>query len=425
MSSSSASAHESYDVIQGKTKVPPAKIVGELERIRREAAALDSEKEALASGEAAPRVRSTLSNLVLLVFEDEPSIGKSTVENLITELCVAFPSRFFVAGFSQNRGDESDSVLDTAVSSRCVLTNSGMHVCSEEVYVSVHPGSVDLVPNLLLSLLIPDVETILLVLGDPGSVPSDSDAAQAFKKLLTGLDSVSDRVEYDSAFFRDYALSHRQLFDDDAQGSTARRDLNWSRMAKWRSLLAEQFDSEGGEGIADGVSKFRLSTSVAPEQFLLGRPGSDVLLFLGWCFSCLDWTVESAKLHKKSSELELTVSDGSAEYSVVIVNDDHAEFSFGSALDTVELGWSCAGKERTLRMHRDRASASLEINNETSAVSSSGGARSEVCRRAPFPEQSLEKIILSDLGPLDGTAEYLKASEMAINLRQLIADATG
>ncbi len=425
MSASSTSAHESYDVIQGKTKVPPAKIVGELERIRREAAALDAEKEALASGEAAPRVRSTLSNLVLLVFEDEPGIGKSTVEDLITELCVAFPSRFFIAGFSQERGGESDSVLDTAVSSRCVLTNSGMHVCSEEVYVSVHPDSVDLVPNLLLSLLIPDVETILLVLGDPGAVASDSHAAEAFTKLLAGLDSVSDRVEYDSAFFRDYALSHTRLCVDGSENSPARRDLNWSRMSKWRSLLAEQFDSEGGEGIMDGVSSFRLSTSVAQDQFSLGRPGSDVLLFLGWCLSCLGWKATGAKLHKDSNELELTVSDDSNEYTIVVVNDAHAEFSFGSALDSVELGWRWNGKDRLLKMHKDRATASMEIKNETSTVSSSGGAHSEVSRRAPFPEQTLEQIILSDLGPLDGAAEYLNASEVAISLRELIAKAAG
>ena len=105
----------------GRVSVAPQKLAGELERIRKEAAAKDAASEAYDRGVAAVRSRVTLCNIMLFISRQGRVVDEQALDELIGKLCLSCPSRFFVIDYSCDGNAvecRCDSSVATAVGSR-------------------------------------------------------------------------------------------------------------------------------------------------------------------------------------------------------------------------------------------------------------------------------------------------------------------
>ncbi|MCB0325871.1 MAG: glucose-6-phosphate dehydrogenase assembly protein OpcA, partial [Bdellovibrionales bacterium] len=238
----------------GRIIVPPNDVRSELARIWSETAERDTASGGADAADRGTRVRSTLSNLLLVTDLSGDSAAGKAVDSLITELAISFPSRFFIINSNSHLGEQD--ALQTGVSSRCVLASNGSHVCSEEIYIDVAPKRVDLLPSLVLNLLVADVRADLVLLGSSCIASADSPGFN----IVRALQDVGDRIVYDSACFANPVETWKLLFSD-MQGATDLRkgssfgasegaavnewrfrDVNWRRLRRWRTLVREVFD---------------------------------------------------------------------------------------------------------------------------------------------------------------------------------------
>ncbi len=262
--------------------IPPEEVEKALRRIWRDAAKVD---EASDTGpQHAPRLRTRLSNFVIVLGPDVGD-GKRVVNELITDLCLLFPSRFFVVELEKE--DDGESVR-TSVSSRCVLGSSGQHVCSEEVFIRCGGGTLKHVTSLLRSLFVPDVSIISFFLGDP-SAPVN----QPLTGLLQQLREMCDLLLYDSQLTKNYQREVGLFLSlrNPSETSSARkgmpyvvrvRDLQWYRTLRLRMLLAEQFDTGRYRELVPAISKVRFSSA-------RGATDPAAILLAGWISAVLGW----------------------------------------------------------------------------------------------------------------------------------------
>lgn len=316
-------------------EVPPEDVERMLKKIWREAVQIDESRDS--STEHQPRLRTALANLVLVLSPDKnPAKGLPTVTELVNELisdlCVQFPSRFFLISFDDSLPNET---LKTAVSSRCVLGSSGHHVCSEEISVSCGRGALPLAPSLLRSLFIPDVPIVSLILGDP----TDS-SDTSLVELLKQLGEMCDLFLYDSKLFRNYQraasfLASLRKTKPSEEGEKRKRggsaivrirDLQWYRTERFRMLLAERFDGGRHREIVPSIKEIKFTSaggSIDPTSLLLG----------GWICAALGW-----KIGEKSDEgLQCTTSSGAPRTIAFVANPGSQEFSLSLKGSDIEF----------------------------------------------------------------------------------------
>ncbi len=283
----------------GRISVAPSAIEGELARIWRDTAALDQsqEKGQEKGAESSARVRTALSNIIIF------SLGakSSTIDNLITELLIAHPSRFFVIEFDVASQAER---LETFLSSRCVLAHSGRHVCSEEIYIHTPVRAAELVPNLLLSLFRADVPaTMVFPNGLQETSVSDSDHRHAFQELIRTVGKVSDKVVFDSKEATNYhllitmlrtAIDSPDLSAEDADFRLL-RDLHWRRLERWRNLIAEQFEASTGPDLATRIKTITLRGGWDIAAIARGMLPSDAFILGGWCAARLGFLPDTRR----------------------------------------------------------------------------------------------------------------------------------
>lgn len=275
--------------------VKPAGIEQELTNAWRQAADADSAREAAALGGAEPRVKVTLSNIILCADTTHSNVSPQLVERIIEDLCATHPARFFIV---EPNLQADAPPIETAVSSRCVMADSGSHVCSEEIYIAAAVKGIEPLNNLVLSLLVPDVETITLFFADPCA--AEGDWPRLFADVSKELFALSDRVIYDSLLFSDYECGIAQLaafaggsaFDLSPFLQGKYRDLNWRRIKRWRTLLAEQFDGLGFDRRSWRIAEAALSSAIGVPRLIKGFIPSGSLLMIGWFASRLQWKIE-------------------------------------------------------------------------------------------------------------------------------------
>ncbi len=410
-------------LLSGKVSVAPASLGGALERIRREAARVDSEREALSKkGATAARVRSTLSNVIVLIVNQEQSTLGPAIDGLITELCIAHPSRFFIIEYLL--GATGKNTISTGVSSRCVMTNAGLHVCSEEVYVEVPPDAVGVVRNLLLSLLVPDIDTVLFVGCDSTlqSYGMNGASAEGFAQLIGSLRELADVVLFDSSALSDFTKGVEAvtsgLQEDDR---IAFRDINWHRTKRWRSLIAEQFEGERASTTAAQISGVRFSYPKRKTERGAGIC-SETLLLAGWFTSCLGWKVKgkpsasgNASSSGEGAAFELTCQDaqGSSPTLEFAGMESGEEVPATVGLLSVDIFFNKAAAQHRIKIVRNVATATAEISVEGAA----GGNNSEiVMRRVPFSVEPLESIVISNLGSQRSTKDAVDVRGRSLEL---------
>jgi len=162
------------------------------------------------------RAKVCLANVVLLLGDNSP-----LTEELVTSITVRYPSRLFIVQNAAN-GEQ----LTAEVSSRCLRATTGTSVCSEEIYLYAGSKKCAALPNLILSLLVPDVPT-LLVYYDP-----------ATKECFESLALLAEVCVVDSSKW----ASSQEFLAWVRQQSAEIFDVSWQRQAAWRHALKDCFD---------------------------------------------------------------------------------------------------------------------------------------------------------------------------------------
>ena len=401
----------------------PAAITSELDRIRRQAAELDSQTNFAQGKELAPRVRATLANLVLLVTDEFPQISQAEIDRLVGELCISHPARFFVVNYTGS-STEPNAPLSTTVSSRCVLAKNGMRVCSEEVTLNVSAERVSVIPNLLLSLFVPDIECVLLLLSD---VSKNSINSESFLRLFSGLTNISDVLICDSGGFGEFAKG-LSVLDEALQLPAApgfrgaiQRDMSWVSLARWRALIAEQFDAIQADPENKKVSRVVLSFSVPKNGPMITLP-TQVQFLIGWIAAKLGWNFSRVS-SVAGSLVEFEFIDG--DMNIVYIGCQPEQVTNGQVLTgcssrllrSISIILGVKEKNTELRIERTQDLTAVDLSIRLSAENSILPNACDIdFRRVPFSDPTLEQLVIAALAPQAIDRDFLLARERVLRI---------
>ncbi|HMO16608.1 MAG TPA: glucose-6-phosphate dehydrogenase assembly protein OpcA [Oligoflexia bacterium] len=206
-------------------------------------------------------IRATLSNMIILARDN----GE---EDLIRILAENHPSRFFIVNYNNSLGED----LTTSITQRAVRGASGIPVKTEEIHIRVTPDSVKLVKNLVLSNLIPDIETITITTGTPGDNQREALLRESLLSISdTFIGSVGDLLDN---------YSSESVLSKESEASVVRKldcyPLFFPRIARWCDLISEQFDSEEARKNLSNLSNVNIyykplndSSSIPDEPVLM------------------------------------------------------------------------------------------------------------------------------------------------------------
>ena len=278
-------------------KINPADVASEFEKLRRQV--IPEGK----NNSTAPAVRATLANVIFLV-------GDEDIEKLIYQLGKSLPSRFFTVKLDS----ELKEPLDVRVASIPIENSSGQILQTEEVYIAVQPNAVNRVPNILLAQLVPDIDVVVVECSGFGrDVKSHvlRDLIINFANIYVSEDS-SDVAKVSSAI----------------NPACAFRSWTLPLIAKWCSLISEQFDSDYVLSSLKNLREVQIDfsvpgrTSIKPElnieNFKQELP-ADVVSLVNWISRSLTLNAESI-VSQNSTELILKSVPQSTEYLSTAVN---------------------------------------------------------------------------------------------------------
>jgi glucose-6-phosphate dehydrogenase assembly protein OpcA len=426
-------SQQSNSLLYGKPLVKPGSIESELDKIRTATAAQDVAKEQQSTGSAGPRARATLSNLIILNAGAGSSSAASAIDHLINELCLSHPSRFFVVDCNlPETADPAENGIATAVSSRCFLADSGAHVCSEEIYISVAKKSIAIVPNLLVSLLAPDVDVVLVVVGDPGA--SSEDGKPRAEELLGILLKIVDRVIYDSLSCGTYSRGIRTLTDAAALGAhggsssrafaeLARKlsDMNWRRIKRWRSLIAEGFDAERLADSVPSISRITLTCRQPAAELQRGCAGADALLLAGWILHSLEVYPEKNTASSSLSGLTLDCRGKGGAVQLEFAGESGPSLT-DARVSAVEILAETADAVARMFVDRNQERGTAEISTGITDKRNDAKTSCEFsARNAPFPAETLDELVLANMVSRREDEQYVSALELSLRIAEIIS----
>ncbi len=422
-------------VHSGRIAVEAHNIAAELERIRQEAVRIDLEQDTANGGAAAARFKVTLFNLIIFVSRHAQAVAADVIDELIGKLCISCPSRFFVIEYGCD-GAQAECVCDskvvTSVSSRCVLANSGLHVCSEEVYLSVRPKSLPVVSNLLLSLMVPNASSVLLMLCDPARKLLNcwhAHAEDRFVRLVQSMAKQCELMLYDSALFENYHESLDSLLRQQEssllpRGDLPHQDLNWQRTSRWRSLIAEQFDSHCFSDALGAIEQVRVisRTNEASSSSLLVP--SPALIMAGWFVACLKWRVTDQSSRGEGSLITVGCKAQSGKVNFVQFAQCPAKSQQGffSEVASIEICFSSFSTLKMLKLECCAEEDCISVSTELWPAENSCNSSSEkYSRKVPLMSRSLDQLVVEDMMQASVTDDaYLSSIKAARELSQLV-----
>lgn len=385
-------------LIYGKPLVKPTSLETELEKIRSAAAQDDLRKEIKEKGSAQARAKATLSNFIIINLIGDSEAEKQ-IDSIIDRVCLAYPSRFFVIDSFLKSG-----TIATAVSSRCFLADSGIHVCSEEVFISASSVGVKLVSNILLSLLAPDVRNNVLLLLPKGQLELDA----AKKELLGKVFNLSNKVLFDSGDSSDFKQILTELLN---LNSSAVCDLNWRRGRKLRNLVREIFDAELLSDSSEEISKIAISCVNSNEDLAKGLLPATAQLFASWLVASLENKV--AKKMAKDSGIVLVCQGKKSNLNLEILPSSVKNNTLG--LDISQINFEFSGKKLsgTVEINIDQEKHIAEVAtklNKSAEIST---------RNVPLVIPKFEELLLQEIVVSKEDEGYVKSCLAAMQISKL------
>jgi glucose-6-phosphate dehydrogenase assembly protein OpcA len=219
--------------------------------------------------------RASLVNLA--VYSEEPDSLESNTQ-LISKIAENHACRAIVI---EADCKAPENRVEAWISAHCHVSRAGSkQVCSEQISFLLRGPCTALLPSIVFSHLDSDLP-FYLWWQEEFSEPMDPQ-----------LWAWVDRVIYDSQTWKDF---HAQLrLVETAQQEARQRivlcDLNWTRLDKIRSALAQFFDHPASHHHFAKIKKVRIDFA----------PGfrSTAILFAGWLGAQLDWRVDKTAVHK-------------------------------------------------------------------------------------------------------------------------------
>lgn len=257
----------------GLVDVKAEHIAGHLEKLKK-----DLFKSA---SDESPKVRATLSNFILLCG-NKKSVSNERIENLLSQVSKLHPSRFFVIYLD----DDAETPLSCTVNAREFKGASGFSLQTEEISLIVNRAGLGLIKNIVLSHLVPDIETILVA-------PWTVSGSHELNELVTNLLPIVDSYICDAPSVSLEKFIHNNL------NNFQTKFLSWTRTNKWRNAITEQFDSTFAQD-----SLKRLDRIVIHQT---GESKEEALFLASWILDSLKLSLkpESKKVIKDGFEVKL------------------------------------------------------------------------------------------------------------------------
>jgi glucose-6-phosphate dehydrogenase assembly protein OpcA len=222
-----------------------------------------------ADGPNAGVVRSSSMTLIALVDQEHDSTGLSET---LAGLMRSHPNRAIVIHVSKGNSED----LDAEVRAQCWLpTGQQKQLCSEQIEINASEKSLADLPSVLLPLVVPDLPVVLWCRSER------STQLPVFNELI----ALGPRVIFDIADFKD-PLSAFKRIEGISKSGFAVTDLNWTRLTRWRDMIAQVFENVA---CRKDLPRFRTITLNYHANPVSGVPVAAILM-AGWLVKCLGWT---------------------------------------------------------------------------------------------------------------------------------------
>ncbi len=390
------------NLLYGKPLVKPANLETELEKIRTAAAQDDVRKEVAKGGTPSARAKATLSNFIIINLIGNKE-SEQEIDQLIDHISYAYPSRFFVVDSELKSG-----AIATSASSRCFLAGSGAHFCSEEVFVSASAEGIKLVPNLLLSLLAPDVANIVLLVLPKGFFKIN----HLQKDLLNRIFKFSNKVIFDS---RGLSNLSQVLVDLSELKRSGICDLNWRRSRKLRNLLREVFDAEVLNNSAKSINKISIDCIAASEELASSVIPATAVLLGSWLLSSLEQKVVSKIKKVKGAEVIFVCQGKKGNLDLIISSSsDSAKSEAGLDIAALKINFADSKLEGMLSIKLDQKKQIAEVMTQF------GGADQPInTRTVPLAIPKFEDLLLHEVIVSIEDEGYIRTCSTALELSKL------
>lgn len=212
-------------------------------------------------------------NLVAFV---ENLADVQTVFDMIDDIATAHPMRVLVTMVDQ-RVPEPD--VHAWVSLECGDEVAGSLLCSEQIALAANPDSTARLVSSVSALLSADLPVALWWrAGSP-----------FLNRLFKGLAPLADKVVVDSKLFGDGPAARDTLhrLNGLRNGRMALADMNWQRIATWRSTLSACFDDPAVLPLLQELDRSEIDFSMGAAPETSRPPSARSLLLAGWIVSRL------------------------------------------------------------------------------------------------------------------------------------------
>jgi glucose-6-phosphate dehydrogenase assembly protein OpcA len=157
-------------------------------------------------------------------------------------------------------------------------TAGGRSVCFEQIQLTAEGDGTRQLAGIATQLLVHDLPTLIWWTGSP-----DPETAE-----FVSLADLSDVMVIDSARLENHVAGLASLARaaNHWRGRTVLSDLNWNRLADWRELAAQFFDSRATRPLLGEIRRVEVEVAAAVDG---GVESAQSLLLAGWLGSRLGW----------------------------------------------------------------------------------------------------------------------------------------
>jgi len=334
-------------------------------------------------------VRTHVFNLV--VFAGTKANARSICQSL-SQLEDRQPSRAFILSGDRS---EAGSTIDARVRLACPPGSGDRRArCFEQLTIDARGRAADHLDSVVVPLLMPEIRTYLWW---PGQPPF---GYKTFHRLL----GFADQLVVDSAQFS----SPGDGFADVARlssGSQGVNDFQWARLASWRDIVAQFFDSASHRKYVENFQSLGLefaSGGGTPER---QAATSGVLLMLGWAGRAFGWEPETTLEGLLTHDVELSVVQSNRLIPIHIHFENHGQQAAGKLM---KLEITCAAPNAESAVFRAQRSDDL-LN---ALISQTIGSEPALERVVPLNPRSDVELLVDELeltghDPLyEGSVEY-------------------
>src|SRR5262245_19604863 len=268
-----------------RNKIPMASNLGMPVAV--DAAVIEQELTSLwkAEGESEKAaIRACSCNLVVIAHDRQEC---ELLPGLLARVAEWHPCRSLIAYREDDTRDPElpgSSGMRAWIHAQCSVSPAGgPQTCCQAVTVGARGRSVGGLPNILVSLLVPDLPVFLYW---RSFRPEDWELAERVARF-------ADLLIVDSHASKDDPQNRERLLSllTSAPEELSVRDLNWSRLTAWRDLVAQFFDPPSLRAYAREISEVEILRTVASPANIPTR----TLLLTGWLASRLNWRRTSVR----------------------------------------------------------------------------------------------------------------------------------